>query len=108
MAQDISEADWQLFRQLHPLALERFCERALAEVSRLAGTAGKSAQERYLAVFKLLERRDKELAEAFNDFRRSTARRQLAILRARHLVTDEEVARFTAETQAVLQVFLGE
>ena len=29
MSREISEADWKLFRQLHPLALERFCERVL-------------------------------------------------------------------------------
>jgi hypothetical protein len=30
----ISEADWKLFRQLHALALERFCEGVLSEVGR--------------------------------------------------------------------------
>jgi hypothetical protein len=107
MARDISEPDWKLFRQLHPLALERFCERALADVGRLASETGKSAHERYVAVFRLLLRRDKELAEAFNDLRRSTALLQLAILRSRKLVTDEEFARFSPETQGAVQVFQG-
>jgi hypothetical protein len=69
----ISEPDWKLFRQLHALALERFSECALSELSRLASDAGKGAPERYLAVFELLQRRDKALAEAFDDLRRSTA-----------------------------------
>jgi hypothetical protein len=107
MARDISEPDWKLFRQLHPLALERFCERALADVGRLASEAGKSAHERYLAVFRLLQRRDKELAEAFNDLRRSAALLQLAILCSRGLVTDEELARFSPETRAAVRVFQG-
>jgi hypothetical protein len=107
MARDISESDWKLFRQLHPLALHRFCERALSEVGRLASETGKSAHERYLTVFRLLQRRDKELAEAFNDLRRSTALLQLAILRSRGLVTDEEFARFSPETRGAVQVFLG-
>src|SRR5262249_30598043 len=97
MVRNISEPDWKLFRQLHPLALERFCENVLSEVSRLASQTGKSAHDRYLTVFGLLQRRDKELAQAFNDLRRSTALLQLAILRTRGLVTDEEFARFSPE-----------
>jgi hypothetical protein len=107
VARDISEADWKVFRQVHPLALERFCEQALAEVGRLASETGQSAHERYLAVFRLLQRRDKELAEAFTDFRRSTALLQLAILRLRGLVSDEEFARFSPETRGAVQVFQG-
>jgi len=107
MTRQIPESDWKLFRQLHPVALERFCERTLSEVGRLTADSGKSAHERYLAVFRLLQRRDKELAQAFDDFRRSTAWCQLAILRSRGLLTDEEFARFSPETQGAVQVFLG-
>jgi hypothetical protein len=107
MAHEISEADWKLFRQLHPLALERFCERVLAEVGRLASETDKSAHERYLAVFQLLQQRDKELAEAFDDLRRSTAWRQLAVIRSRGLLTEEEFARFSPGTQGAVQVWLG-
>lgn len=108
MTRAISEPDWKLFRKLRSLALERFCERALSEVSQLTSEAGKGAHERYLAVFKLLQRRDKQLAEAFDDVRRSTAWQQLAIIRARGLLTDEEFASFSPETRAAVQVWLGE
>lgn len=107
MTRQIPESDWKIFRQLHPVALERFCERTLFEVDRLATDTGKSAHERYLAVFRLLQRRDKELAQAFNDLRRSTAWLQLAIFRSRELLTEEEFARFSPETQGAVQVFLG-
>jgi hypothetical protein len=107
MMRQISEADWKRFRKVHPLALERFCERVLTEIGRLASSPGESAHERYLAVFRLLQRRDKELGEAFNDFRRSTALLQLALLRSRGLVTDEERARFSPETRSVLETLQG-
>jgi hypothetical protein len=107
MAHQIAESDWKLFRQLREMALERFCERALSEVRRLASDTGKGAHERYLAVFELLRHRDKELAEAFDDLRRSTAWRQLAIIRARGLITEEEFARFSPETRGAVQTFLG-
>jgi hypothetical protein len=107
MGREISESDWKLFRQLQPLALERFCERALADVGRLASETGKSAHERYLAVFRLMERRDEELADSFNNPRRSTALRQLACLKGLELLTDEEFARFSPETRASVEIFLG-
>src|SRR5437763_5571116 len=106
MARGISESDWKLFRRLRPLALDRFCQRVLAEVGRLAADAGKGSHERYLAVFELLRRRDEELAAGFNDPRRSTALVQLARIRAEGLVTEEEFARFSPETRASVQVFL--
>lgn len=63
--------------------------------------------KRYLAVFKLLQRRDEELAEAFDEVRRSTAWRQLAIIRVRGLLTEDEFARFSPETQQVVALFSG-
>lgn len=107
MTREISEPDWKLFRKLRTLALERFCERTLSEVRGLASEAGKGAHERYLAVFQLLARRDEELAEAFNDVRRSTAWRQLAVIRHQGLLTDAEFAQFSPETQEAVGVWLS-
>ena len=106
MAREISEADWKLFRQLRPLALDRFCERALVDLSSLASGSGKGAHERYLAVFGLLMRRDRELADVFDAPRRSTAYFQLAGIRSRGLLTDEEFARFSPEARRVVDAFL--
>jgi hypothetical protein len=106
MTRQISESDWKLFRQLQPIALERFCERVLSEVSRLTSDTRKSSHERYLALFKLIKRRDRELADAFDDLRRSTALLQLARIQSHGLLTDEELARFSPETRDVVQFFL--
>jgi hypothetical protein len=106
MDRGIHEPDWKVFRQLQPLALDRFCQRVLAEVGRLAADADKSHHERYLAVFKLLQGRDKELADAFNDPRRSTALVQLARIQFHELLSAEEFARFSPETRASVETFL--
>src|SRR5690242_8709432 len=103
----IPEADWKRFRELQAVALERFCQRVLDDIERLAGDKSKSAHERYAAVYRLIQRRDRELADAFDSPRRSTAFQQLALLRRRRLVTDEEMAEFTEETRAVIESFLG-
>ena len=100
------ESDWKVFRQLQPLALERFCQRALDDVGRYAAEADKSAYERYLAVYRLIQERDERLADAFNNPRRSTALIQLARIRAEGLLTDEEFARFSDGARASVQTFL--
>jgi hypothetical protein len=106
MERGFRESDWRLFRQLRPLALDRFCQGVLAEVSRLAAATDRSSHERYLAVFELVGRRNQELAEAFDNPRRSTTLLQLVRLRARVLLTDEEFARFSPEARAAARAFL--
>src|SRR5436309_3200579 len=107
MTRTISEADWKILRQLHPLALERFSQRTLDEVARLTAATSETAHARYLAVYKLLQRRDRELADAFNDLRRSTAFSRLAHILAHGLFTDEEIARFSPEARAVVEFLAG-
>jgi hypothetical protein len=102
MSDRISEAEWRILRELRPIALERFCERVLSEISRLASETDKSAHERYLAIFKLMDRRDEELANGFNDVRRSTAMRRLACIKYLDLLTQEEMARFSPETRELV------
>jgi hypothetical protein len=106
MSQAIREPDWKLFRRLQAIALERFCERVLAEIAGLASEAQKTSHERYLAVFGLLERRDRELADAFDGPSRSTALRQLACIQSHALLTEEEMSRFSPEARAVVQALL--
>lgn len=108
MQREIPEKDWKIFRELRPMALDRFCQRVLVEVGRLSAEAGKNYHERYLAVYKLIEQRDKELGEAFDAMRRSTALLQLAIIRSRGLLEDEEFARFSPETQEAVRMFSRE
>jgi len=55
-----------------------------------------------------MHKRDKEIANAFNDFRRSTAVIQIAIIRKLGVITDEEFGRFSESTRASLQHFWGE
>jgi hypothetical protein len=106
MERGIHEPDWKLFRQLRLLALDRFCQPVLEEVGRLAADADKSHHERYLAVLELLKRRDGELADAFDNPRRSTALVQLARIQSLGLLSAEEFARFSPETRASVERFL--
>jgi hypothetical protein len=99
MSEHIPESDWRQFKELHPILCERFCRNVLDDLQDVIGSSDQSAHERYIKVYRLLERRDKELARAFNDFRRSTALMQLAIMRSMRLLGDDDLLRFTPETQ---------
>jgi hypothetical protein len=90
-----NEADWQHLRKLKPLALDRFCARILGQIAQASHAAGKSNHERYLAVFRLIERRDKDIARAFNDMRRSTALNCILAMNKLGLFTAEEIAGFS-------------
>jgi hypothetical protein len=101
---DFPESDWKLLRQLHPLALDRFCQRVLSEVAQLASDAKANPHERYLAVLDFVNRRNDELADAFDDMRRSTATLRLARIRTHSLLTDEEFCRFSAATREAVEL----
>ena len=107
MSGAIPEADWNVFRSLHPIWIDRFCKRVNGEVVRTLSDDSRAAYEQYLAAYKLMQKRDKEIASAFDDFRRSTAIFQIAIIRKLGVFTEEELRRFSESTHASLQHFWG-
>jgi len=74
---DIKESDWKLFRPLRELALEGFRGRVLDEVERIGSDQTKSKHDRYLAIYRLMRERDKEIGRIFETLRRSTATLQI-------------------------------
>ena len=107
MHETIKESDWKIFRELHPVALERFCRHVLDEVERLSRDSGKTCHERYLAIYRYTRERDEDIAFAFNDKRRSTAVFQIARIQALDLLSAEELSRFSEETRGKLDVLLS-
>ncbi len=105
MSRDIPESDWKLFRQLHPIALNRFCEQVLADIAHIVADTKVTPHERYLRIYKLVEQRDQTIGEAFNDLRRSTAIMRLLTICSHHLITEDEIGRFTQETRDVISRF---
>ena len=96
---DILESDWKIFRTVRQAALDRYCARVLDECAAVIRDTSIANHERYLRLYRMLDKRDDELASAFNDFRRSTAIIQLAHIRRLGVVTDEELGRFSKETR---------
>lgn len=103
MPTDLPESDWKAFRALREVALERFCERILGELGRIASDVKRTPRARYLAAYELIHERDDEMARAFNNPRRSAAVLQLATMISLELVTPEDIHRFTPRTQSVVE-----
>ena len=95
----IRESDWKLFRELRPIALDRYCERTLGEIAEIAADTRRPSKERYYAIFDLVRQRDRALADLFDDPRRSTALLQLALIYSAGLLTEDELARFSPEAR---------
>jgi len=102
MSRDIPEADWKIFKQLHAVAQERRTEQILAEVAEILAASAKPAVDRYGEMGKLIKERNRDLSDAFGDFRRSTAIGQLMLMHAQGWIRAEELARFTPETRAAV------
>lgn len=93
------ESDWKKFRVVRERALERFCERVLANAGACIQSPGETAHERYLRLFKLLREEDKDLAFMFDYLSRSKAWLQLVAMYVRKLVTEDEFAQFSEPTR---------
>jgi hypothetical protein len=87
---DFPESDWKVFRELREVALDRFCRRVVDEIEPLRLNAPRSHHERYLDLLRLLQERDQEIANAFDDPRRSQMIFQLAAMHACGLLEPEE------------------
>src|SRR6266852_7896903 len=103
MPRDLREVDWKACRKLQAVALERFCERIVNEVGTIASNNSASYHTRYLHLFKLIERRDDEIARAFNDPKRSNIVLQLATIVSHGLLTQDELKCLTPELRETVE-----
>jgi hypothetical protein len=102
---DIRESDWKHYRNLHPILLDRYCQRVLQEVGGICAKAGKSSHQRYLDLYKAVERRDREMGHLFNDPKRSNALFQIMAINAQGLFTQEEFSQFSQEVREIAERF---
>jgi hypothetical protein len=107
MAREIKESDWKLFRRLHGIALERFCQRVIEEVRSATSSSANGYHDCYLKLFALMRSRDKEMAGAFNDPRRSNAFILLANIKEQGLLTEEELMQFSPEAHEAIEVIVS-
>jgi hypothetical protein len=105
---DVPESDWKVFRELQPIALERFCRQILSQVQTVLLDDSRTHHERYLEMFRLLRERDEELAHAFNNPARSRMIGQLVAVQVYGLLQPDEIERFTERTRETIALLARE
>jgi hypothetical protein len=103
----IAEADWKVLRRVHPLALERFCERVLSEIEHVTHNSSQSAHQRYLDIFRIIEQRDRQMASIFDDPKRSNALTMLARMRSEGLLMADEFSSLGQDTRSAIELMMG-
>lgn len=103
MGNDVPESDWRAFRELREVALERYYRLVLKEVEEAIRDTSSSKESRYRNLLRLVRDRDKQLAEAFDDPRRSQMRLQLLVIHRLGLLESHELERFSEETRESLR-----
>ena len=95
----IPERDWKVFSNLHGPLVDRFCERALEEVTRAASNRKEAPYDRLSTIAKLVRQYQKDLNE-LGDHRRSTAVLVIARMHNREkLFRPGELEQFSQETR---------
>ncbi|WP_018177026.1 hypothetical protein [Thioalkalivibrio sp. AKL8] len=93
----IKESDWKRFSRLKETALDRYCERALADCRATMEQDDRSNHERFLDLYEQVREADKRLAFIFDGHARSKALDQFTCMRREGLIEDAELEAFTTE-----------
>jgi hypothetical protein len=104
---EIPEEDWKNMRRLKTRALNQACSRILDAVPQILQNRDEREHEAYLELWKMLQEQDDLIATMFNDFKKSTAYYKLAAWRHHGLLSEEDMALFTEETQAAIELVSG-
>lgn len=91
----IKESDWKRFSQLKKTALDRYCERALADCRATMDQEDRSNHERFLDLYQQLNEANERLAFIFDGHARSKALDQFLCMRREGLIEDAELEGFT-------------
>jgi hypothetical protein len=103
MVRQINESDWQYTKRKKEELLNRFCGRILASVKRIADTEGISEYERYIELYKLIQQKDKIVADCFDNWRRSNILEKIMRLYSEGIITEEELNELSEETRIVVR-----
>ena len=88
----IIESDWKTFKELHKLALDRFCQGVLADANTITQHAAIPAQARYGMLYRLMRDRDKDIVRTFDPYSRSSALMALRMMVKHDLLTETELS----------------
>jgi hypothetical protein len=103
MMRGIPERDWKYLNSVKGDLLETLSERINAEARRIIIDQASSQHERFLRLYGHLIDANEVVSDCFDDWRRSNILDKLLSLRRHRLLTDEHLARLSAQTQVLLK-----
>ena len=95
----VPEKDWKRLSSLKESLLNSACETIFQRIEQISSTRKDREHEAYLKLWKLINKEDEVIAEMFNDLKRSNAVFKIAALKHHGVLTDEQLAQFSQETQ---------
>jgi hypothetical protein len=105
---DIAESDWKRLRSFKDRVLDRACQGILDQVSKiLQGGDGEGAYSKYGRILEAMAQGRDGISTMCDDFRRSSAIRQLTLWKFNGLITDEEMESLTPETRETVDKLLS-
>jgi len=100
----IPEPAWQQLRAFKERKLNDACKGILQATSSAIACDSYTPHQAYRKVLEILASGDRDIAEMFNDLKRSNAVRKLALWRTHGLLTDEDMAQFSKKTRAQIDL----
>lgn len=107
MSGNFPESDWKTFKRIHAAALQRYSQRKLEDLAKVATAEARTPQERLLDAFNFAKRTQREMASIFDDYRRSTAFMQLFIMHSKKLIEPDEWSTLTEATRDSVKQITG-
>jgi len=95
----VPEKDWKRLSGLKESLLNSACETIFRRIEQISSTRKGREHEAYLELWKEINKEDGVIAEMFNDLKRSNAVFKIAALKHHGVLTDEQLAQFSQETQ---------
>ncbi|MEJ6080517.1 hypothetical protein MT391_18590 [Vibrio sp. 1-Bac 57] len=81
----MKESDWEIFKSIKEIAIEKYCNLVLEASQTVISKQDESAHNKYLLIYKLLQKRDEKMAALFDGHSRSRAWPQLLAIRSEGL-----------------------
>lgn len=96
---EIPERDWKYLRSVKDELLEALCYRINDGARRIVADQAYGQHERFLRLYGYIMEQNEVVVDCFDDWRRSNILAKLFHLRHHGLLTDEHLARLSAQTR---------
>ena len=101
--QSISESDWKTLRKLKEAKLNQLCGSFLHEIKEKVIHRTDDHYRSFYAIWELVNAGNDDVADMFDDLKRSNAIFKLALWRRNGLLSDDELNEFSAETRSATE-----